>query len=112
MFYTNVSKDTNQGFNVNNDFRQIGLIKNPRQYGTTYGLNSALASACWVVTGNINVNLFSQDMLIYLAPNNTRFRIVSLTANSALLQSLDNDIPTSGSIFSNSNSNTFVEQSL
>lgn len=107
MFYTNISKDTNQGFSVNNDFRQLGLIKNPRQYGNTYALNSALASACWVVTGSINVNEFSQDMTIYLAPNNTRFRIVSLTSNSALLQSLDNDIPSAGSIFSNSNSNTF-----
>jgi hypothetical protein len=107
MFYTNISKDTNQGFNVNNDFRQIGLIKNPRQYGNTYGLNSALASACWVITGSINVNQFEKDMVIYLAPRNTKFRIVSLTPTSALIQSLDNDIPTSGAIFSNSNSNTF-----
>ena len=53
------------------------------------------------------MNQFSQDMTIYLAPNNTRFRIVALTSTSALLQSIDNDVPTSGAVFSNSNSNTF-----
>ena len=46
-------------------------------------------------------------MTIYMAPNNTKFRIVSLTANSALIQSLDNDTPSAGAIFSNSSSNTF-----
>ena len=43
MFYTNISKDKNQGFEVNNDFRQVGIIKNPKKYGTTYTLDANLA---------------------------------------------------------------------
>ena len=53
MFYTNISKDTNQGFNVNNDFRQLGIIKNPRQFGSYGNLKNALASACYVVLGTV-----------------------------------------------------------
>jgi hypothetical protein len=107
MFYTNVSKDKNQGFDVNNDFRQVGIIKNPRKYGTTYKLDSAIGSACWVVTGSINTSNFEQDMIIRLASNNARFRIVNLTANSALLQSLDNAAPTIGGVMVNESAQTF-----
>jgi hypothetical protein len=107
MFYTNVSKDKNQGFDVNNDFRQIGIIKNPRTYGGTENLNSALASTCFVINGSINLAQFSQDMIIRLSTNNTRFRIVNLTANSALVQSLDNGIPITGGVMSNEASQTF-----
>ena len=107
MFYTNVSKDKNQGFDVNNDFRQVGIIKNPRQYGNTYKLDSAIGSACYVVTGDINTSNFEQDMIIRLASNNTRFRIVNLTSTSALLQSLDNASPVIGGVMVNDNSQTF-----
>jgi hypothetical protein len=107
MFYTNVSKDKNQGFDVNNDFRQVGIIKNPRQYGNTYKLDSSIGSACYVVTGDINTSNFEQDMIIRLASNNTRFRIVNLTSTSALLQSLDNSSPVIGGVMVNDNSQTF-----
>jgi hypothetical protein len=107
MFYTNVSKDKNQGFDVNNDFRQIGIIKNPRTYGGTESLNSALASTCFVINGSINLSQFSQDMIIRLSSNNTRFRIVNLNANSALVQSLDNGVPVTGGVMSNEASQTF-----
>lgn len=107
MFYTNISKDKNQGFDVNNDFRQIGIIKNPRKYGSTANLDSALASACFVVTGSINLAQFEQDMIVRLASNNTKFRIVNLTANSVLLQSLDNGVPVVGGVMSNDASQTF-----
>jgi hypothetical protein len=107
MFYTNVSKDKNQGFDVNNDFRQIGIIKNPRAYGNTENLDAAVASACFVVTGDINLSQFSQDMIIRLASSNAKFRIINLNANSALIQSLDNDTPVVGGVMSNEASQTF-----
>jgi len=46
-------------------------------------------------------------MIVRLASNNTRFRIVNLTANSALLQSLDNGVPVTGGVMSNEASQTF-----
>lgn len=107
MFYTNVSKDKNQGFDVNNDFRQVGIIKNPRKYGTTYDLDSAIGSACFVITGDINLSQFKQDMIIRLSSNNARFRIVNLNTTSALVQALDNLPPTIGGVMVNEAANTF-----
>jgi len=107
MFYTNVSKDKNQGFNVNNDFRQVGIIKNPRKYNTTYNFDSAIGSACFVVTGDINLNQFTQDMVIRLSSNNAQFRIVTVNSGSVLLQALDNLAPVIGSVMVNDAANTF-----
>jgi hypothetical protein len=109
MFYTNISKDKNQGFDVNNDFRQLGIIKNPRQYGSYGNLKSSLASACWVVTAQIDTNQFTQDMLITVGTTTgRRFRIVAITSTQVLLQSLDNAVPTVGSVFLNSVANSFT----
>jgi hypothetical protein len=108
MFYTNISKDANQGFTVNNDFRQIGIIKNPRQFGEYGNLKSSLASACYVLTGTVNTNQFLPDMTIYLGSLTGRqFRIVSVTSTGMLVQSLQNAVPTIGATFLNASSNTF-----
>ena len=108
MFYSNVSKDTNQGFAVNNDFRQLGIIKNPRQFGQYGNLASSLASACYVVTAVIDTVNFTQDMAVNLGSSTgPLFRIVALTTTGALLQSLDNSVPAVGNVFINAAGNTF-----
>lgn len=113
MFYSNISSERNQGFVVNNDYRQTGIIKNPKQFGGNYNLDLNVASACWVVSANNNVNLFTPDSIIYLlAPNSPRFRIVSNTGASLLLQSLDNAIPQIGSQFVNENNDTIFVTSV
>jgi hypothetical protein len=109
MFYTNISKDTNQGFEVNNDFRQLGIIKNPRQFGKLALLNSSIGSSCYVVTGTIDTLNFTADMDLFLGDlDGRRFRIVSVTSTGALIQSLDNAVPTVGSVFLNEDSQTFT----
>jgi hypothetical protein len=109
MFYTNISRDTNQGFDVNNDFRQLGIIKNPRQFGNVALLKNALASACYVVTGAIDTLNFRPDMDLFLGNlQGRKFRIVAVTSTAALIQSLDNAIPVVGSVFLNSSSQTFT----
>ncbi len=108
MFYTNISKDKNQGFDVNNDFRQLGIIKNPRQFGSYGNLKSSLASACYVVTAVMNTVNFTKDMEVRLGSlTGPRFRIVALTTTSCLLQSIDNAVPTVGATFLNSVAQTF-----
>lgn len=108
MFYTNISKDANQGFTVNNDFRQIGIIKNPRQFGEYGNLKSSIASACYVLTGTVNTTQFLPDMTIYLGSlTGRKFRIVSVTSTGMLVQSLENAVPTIGATFLNDSSNTF-----
>jgi hypothetical protein len=46
-------------------------------------------------------------MLVRLTSNNKKFRIVNLTATSALLQSLDDGTPVVGGVLQNENLNTF-----
>jgi hypothetical protein len=108
MFYSNISKDKNQGFDVNNDYRQLGIIKSPRQYGSTNSLTSISASACWVIAGSINTSLYLPDDIITKAGDNTRFRIVTNTGNAVLVQSIDNGIPVIGSVFSNEAGDVFT----
>jgi hypothetical protein len=99
MFYSNVSRDKNQGFDVNNDYRQVGIIKNLRNYGSTIRYASSLGTACWSVEGVIDTTKFKKDMLL-TTPRvvngityQRRYRIVSVTSTGALLQVLDNDPP-------------------
>jgi hypothetical protein len=107
MFYTNISGDKNQGFDVNNDFRQLGIIKNPSQYGSTNTLTAIAASGCWVISGTISTTFFPVDSLITETGTGKRFRIVTNNGNAILAQSLDNFVPQIGTTFSNAGSFTF-----
>lgn len=113
MFYSNISADRNQGFAVNNDYRQLGILKNPRYYGNTYSLTVNSASACWVVSSDTTISstTYPIDSLIYLnygLPNESRFRIVSNAGTAILLQSLDNGIIVLSSTLRNGAGNSFV----
>lgn len=107
MFYTNISGDKNQGFNVNNDYRQLGILKNPRVYNGTNNLTSIAASACWVISGNISTTFFPADSIISESVTGKRFRIVTNTGSAILAQSLDNFEPVIGTTFINSGNFTF-----
>lgn len=100
MFYSNISQDKNQGFSVNNDYRQLGIIKNPRQYSTTNSLTSILASACWVISATTSTLLFPKDSVITKTSDGTRFRIVTNTGTGMLVQSMDNSTISIGANFS------------
>jgi hypothetical protein len=113
MFYSNVSRDKNQGFDVNNDYRQIGIIKNPRQYGNTYNYTSNLGSACYSIGASINTGLFVKDMLLTTprvidgVTYQRRYRVVTVTSTGALIQDLDNDAPLVADIMTNPNNQFF-----
>jgi len=112
MFYTNISGDKNQGFDVNNDYRQLGIIKDPTRYASTNSLTSISASACWVVSGNINTAFFPVDSLIFEASTGRRFRIVTNTGSAALIQSLDNFEPSIGTTFVNDGNFSFTTNAV
>ena len=105
MFYSNVSTDLNQGVAVNNDYRQIGIIKNPRKYNEDLRFTGILGSGCFIVEAVINTSNFTRDTTCYTTriidgvTYKRLYRIVSLSSSSALLQSLDNDIPGVNDIF-------------
>jgi hypothetical protein len=118
MFYSNVSNDLNQGLEVNNDYRQLGIIKNPRAYGANTRFQGVLGSGCFLVQGAINTTYFPKDTDIEVArviSGTTfyrRYRVVSSTSTAALLQSLDNDVPLINDIFENDAGQTFTASSV
>lgn len=99
MFYSNVSTDLNQGVAVNNDYRQLGIIKNPKSFGTDQRFQGNIGSACYIVQANINTVNFPRDSdciierVVDGVTLEKRYRVVAASATSALLQSLDNDVP-------------------
>jgi hypothetical protein len=112
MFYTNISGDKNQGFDVNNDYRQLGILKNPRQYNSTSAAVSITGSACFVISGAISTTFFPADSIIRESVTSKRFRIVTNTGTAALVQSLDNFVPQIGTTFANDGNFTFVANAV
>jgi hypothetical protein len=118
MFYSNVSTDLNQGVAVNNDYRQLGIIKNPRGYGLDTRFIGTIGSACFIVEGNINTSFFPRDTDVTVTrviggtSFQRRYRIVASSSSSALLQSLDNDIPQINDIFTKEGGQTFTASSV
>ena len=90
MFFSDISNYKNQGFTVNNDYRQIGIIRNMYRYNTTYIATTVFETACWVAYANTNTTTFAADSMIAEFSTNSRFRIVTNTGSAMLLQSLDN----------------------
>ena len=118
MFYNNVSRDKNQGFDVNNDYRQVGIIKNPRKFASTTRFAEPLGSGCFSIGGSFDTRQFYSDMILTIPrlvdSNNElkRYVVVSTTGTGfvgtgILVQSLDGDIPLVGDQFTNP-SNQFM----
>ena len=160
MFYTNISTDSNQGVTVGNDYRQVGIIKDPRVFEGYERFQGNVGSACYIIQSPINTIRFARDdelfiervstpeiewapslqlvlgqfiwyedriytvvvsglggstppvtttgsevsgfaVLTYVGSTKSkkRYRIVSLNEKSALVQSLDNDIPDANDVF-------------
>jgi hypothetical protein len=99
MFYSNVSTDLNQGVQVNNDYRQLGIIKNPKVYGENVKFDGVIGSGCFIIEAIINTANFDpdDDLTIIRTIDSVdyyrRYRIVSMDSSYALVQSLDNDVP-------------------
>lgn len=118
MFYSNVSTDLNQGVVVNNDYRQIGIIKNPRGFNLDTRFVGTIGSACFIVQANINVGFFPRDTNLAVIRTvggvnfDRLYRVVASSTSSALLQSLDNDVPQINDIFTNPAGQFFTASSI
>lgn len=118
VFYSNVSNDLNQGLEVNNDYRQLGIIKNPRSYGSNVRYNATLGTACFLVQGAINTAFFPRDTDVRVSrviggvTYYRTYRVVTSSSSAALLQSLDNDVPQINDVFENSARQSFTAASV
>ena len=70
MFYTNISNDLNQGVTVGNDYRQVGIIKDPRIFDNYARFQGTIGSACYIIQSPINTSRFFKDDEIYIERTN------------------------------------------
>jgi hypothetical protein len=94
-----ISTEKNQGIDVSNDYRQLGVIKNPYQYGTQLRFSGSTGSTCFAITGEFDspendMELYDQDFDEEGNPQGNKFRVVAISTSGTLstlvIQSLDN----------------------
>jgi len=107
-FYSNVSDDTNQGFDVDNDYRQFGIIRSITNYDDPRYFNESIGSACWVINGVLSPTIFSPDRILTSTYSGGRFLIVASTSTGVLVQALGSADPTVGELYSTDTGETFV----
>lgn len=98
-----IALDKNQGFVVDNDYRQLGVIKNPTTFNSTQRLTKLAGSTCFSVTGNfVYEDVLTDDTIVDAQGN--RFQVVAkpetepTSSVSLLLQSIDNVTPIIGGV--------------
>ena len=70
MLYSNISTDLNQGVVVANDYRQVGIIKNPRVFNGLEVFQGTVGSACYIVQSPIDTTKFKRDDEVYIERTN------------------------------------------
>lgn len=111
MFYAKVGDNTNQGLSVSNDYRQIGIIKDPVRYADGCYLAANFATTCWKITAtaSIPVGIVADNEVTVSANSvNYRYQVVSVSGTDILVIPLDNGIPTSGMQFTKSAGVSFM----
>lgn len=93
--FSSISSEKNQGFTVANDYRQLGIIKNPQNFAVATRFNTNTGSTCFLVAVNSpTVTILPNDSLI-VDDDDHQYRIVAssvgLNTSTILLQSLDNE---------------------
>lgn len=58
MFYKNLNYEKFGGVPINNDFRQFGIIRNPRSFESSTLLSDPVTEYSYAVYGNFNMSLF------------------------------------------------------
>jgi len=89
IFYTSISRDKNQGIEINNDYRKVGLVRNLKKYGKNVKFTDDIGSGCVLITGQFDKTLLQYDMLI-LKDDYKKYRVVDFNDTQILLSVFNN----------------------
>ena len=89
VFYTSISRDKNQGIEINNDYRKVGLVRNFKQFGSNRRFTDDIGSGCVLITGTFDPALIQYDMLL-LKDGYKKYRVVDFTDTQILLSVFNN----------------------
>jgi hypothetical protein len=95
---TTIARDKNQGFIVNNDYRQLGIVKNPLLYQSTTRYTQLTGSPCFSVTGDFIYSIIEKDMIL-TSSNGAKYIVIAKpeieptgSIFQILVQTLDNEL--------------------
>ena len=89
IFYTSISRDKNQGIEINNDYRKVGLVRNLKKYGQNVKFTDDIGSGCVLITGQFDKTLLQYDMLL-LKDEYKKYRVVDFNDTQILLSVFNN----------------------
>ena len=107
MLYSAISSDKNQGYTLSNDYRQFGVIQNVEKYIDTSRYTGVYGSACFALTGSVNLSNFAIDMEVTDSATGNKFIIIALTESGMLVQSTENTTCYVNQALVNSSNNVF-----
>jgi hypothetical protein len=111
MLFSTINNEKNQGISVNNDYRQIGIIKDPKQYGNSKAFANTSGSSCFLVTLNSVASISADDQLELSGDPTKLFEVVEVvsSSNQILVLSKNNyTLTTSSSFYKRSIDTTFT----
>lgn len=111
-FYTTIGQEKNQGFVVQNDYRQFGIIKNIRNYFNSKYYSGSVGSGCWLMSGNVNTSLFTPDTIITKTTDNSKYLIVSSDSSGMIVLPLSGTAPTTLSNYFEPSGNGFYSTGI
>jgi hypothetical protein len=100
MLYSTINNERNQGIDVNNDYRQFGIIKDIKQFGNNRAFTGTLGSTCFLVELN-SVSGLSADKILQFNSDKTReFEIIEIidSTKQALLLGKNNKTLVDGDV--------------
>lgn len=104
MTYSKLSNEKFSGFEIKNDFRFFGLIKNPKSFDDKGYVNTSLATACYIVYCNYDQTKFTKDSIVVLNKTvesvsiSKRYKIIDTVSGAMILLDMDNYQLSSGDI--------------
>jgi hypothetical protein len=86
MFTSTINNEKNQGIDVQNDYRQFGIIKDLTKHNSGLAFANIIGSACYLVTMDTVSGLARDDILTHTASGSKRsFEIVEVISETTQL---------------------------
>jgi hypothetical protein len=86
MLQTRLVKEENKGVPITNDFRQVAIVKNPKEYSSDSFFRKAVGSSCLVLTCEVTptntatFSLLTKDDVLYLSSDSAKtFTLIEKT---------------------------------
>jgi hypothetical protein len=101
--YSKITKENIFGFRIDNECRQVGIIKNPKQYSSKSYVYGNIHTPCIIVSGDFEASKFAEDSIVReTASAEARlYRVIAKYEKNMMLQPIQNYLPTIGSYIDN-----------